>query len=270
MGKLTVAQERLRHDVPCADISTTDSFAPKVLTPVKHIEEFVDERHKSWCIHCGNWIARLKTNRDHVPSKCLLSKPYPTELPVIEVCQDCNNGFSHDEEYLVAFLGAVLCGSTDPDEQSIPRSAAIFQRNPKLRERIERSKTECTTPDGDKRLLWTPEQHRINRIIQKNARGHAFFEYGEPMLAPPDQIWVAPLETLDATQRADFENIAQNNRWPEVGSRMMTRVITGQDLDEGWVIVQAGVYRYAVMQEGTMLVRLVIQEYLAAEVCWTD
>ena len=55
---------------------------------------------------------------------------------------------------------------------------------------------------------------------------------------------------------------------PEVGSRMMTRVMTGQDLADGWVVAQDGVYRYAVAQAGTLLVRTVLFEYLATEVYW--
>jgi hypothetical protein len=58
--------------------------------------------------------------------------------------------------------------------------------------------------------------------------------------------------------------------WPEVGSRMMTRVMTGQDLSDGWVIVQQGVYRYAIVQEGVMFVKMVLFEYLAAQVFWAD
>ncbi|UVK40580.1 hypothetical protein LHFGNBLO_002062 [Mesorhizobium sp. AR10] len=49
---------------------------------------------------------------------------------------------------------------------------------------------------------------------------------------------------------------------------MMTRTITGEDLDEDWVIVQKGVYRYAVMQTAGMLVRIVMREYLAVEIGW--
>ena len=78
------------------------------------IEECGDERQKSWCIHCGGWIAELDTNRDHVPSKSLLREPYPANLPVVEVCATCNEGFSLDEEYLVVFLNCVLAGSTEP------------------------------------------------------------------------------------------------------------------------------------------------------------
>ena len=97
-----------------------------------------------------------------------------------------------------------------------------------------------------------------------------FFEYGEPMLSEPEDVWWAPLEILSAEQRADFENIESGGLLPEVGSRMLTRVISGQDLSGGWVIVQDGVYRYGLAQQGTMLVRSVLFEYLATQVYWSD
>ena len=75
---------------------------------MQQIPEFVDERHKGWCIHCGTGIDPDRSSRDHVPSKCLLSRPYPDNLPVVEVCASCNESFSLDEEYLIAFTGAVL------------------------------------------------------------------------------------------------------------------------------------------------------------------
>ena len=49
---------------------------------------------------------------------------------------------------------------------------------------------------------------------------------------------------------------------------MMTRVLTGHDLVDGWVVVQDGSSRYSVVQEGRILVRSVIAEYLATEVFW--
>ncbi|MBV2182411.1 MAG: hypothetical protein KUL86_14425 [Castellaniella sp.] len=177
---------------------------------MKSIEDFADARNKSWCIHCRGWLKDLATNVDHIPSKSLLRAPYPDELPTIEVCRPCNSGFSSDEEYLVAFLGTVLCGSTDPERHANPRSAAILRHSPKLRDRIENAKTWRIGASGEKRLCWTPEKTRINRVILKNARGHALFEYGEPMLEEPDEIWTAPLEMMDAMQRAKFEDVAQN------------------------------------------------------------
>lgn len=235
---------------------------------MRSIGEFVDQRQKSWCIHCGKGIAAVETNRDHVPSKGLLKKPYPNDLPVIEVCRDCNNGFSIDEEYLIAFLGAVLSGTTEPDVQSISRAGRILERNPALRARIERAKDTYRTLGGETRVVWKPEADRVHRVILKNARGHAYYEIGEPMLSDPVHVWFMPIEGLNTEERHNFETIDFGMGWPEVGSRMMTRMLTGDDLDSGWIVVQDGVYRYTLMQCGGMLVRIVMFEYLAAEVYW--
>lgn len=232
------------------------------------INEFVDERQKAWCIHCGQWNGGVELSRDHVPSKSLLRKPLPPNLPVVQVCTTCNQVFSIDEEYLVAFLSSVLAGSADPELQPIPQAKHILGRSTKLQSRIDRSKTEYETLGGEVRSVWKPESDRINRIVLKNARGHAFFEYGEPMLNEPEHVWSTPLETLSQKQRVDFENIGSGGFWPEVGSRMMTRVMTSQDLSSDWVIVQDGVYRYGIAQQGVILVRTVLFEYLATEVYW--
>lgn len=234
------------------------------------IEEVVDDRQKAWCIYCGGWIVELETNLDHVPSKVLLQKPYPPNLPTIRVCNVCNEAFSLDEEYLFVFLSSVLAGSTNSDRQSNPKAARSLRRNEKLKARIERSKTQFETIGGETKVIWTPEPERIDRVVLKNARGHAFFEIGEPILNEPEHVWAAPLETLSPEERVEFENIDMGSGWPEIGSRMMTRVITGQDLSDAWVVVQDRVYRYAVAQLGGMLVRSVLSEYLATEVFWSD
>lgn len=237
------------------------------------ITDFSDDRQKAWCIHCGSWLAEVEATRDHVPTKAFLREPYPANLPVVAVCVDCNRGFSKDEEYFVAFLGSVIAGSTDPQSQVIPAARRILVNNSVLRTRIGRSKRTDKAPGGETRLIWQPENNRIDRVIIKNARGHAFFEYGEPLFEAPAYSRCRPLETLTSAEREEFENVVYGDLagWPEVGSRMMTRVITGQDLAGPWIIVQEGVYRYAVAQspEG-LLVRIVIAEYLAAEVCWGD
>src|ERR1700746_3483976 len=75
---------------------------------MQKIEEFVDERQMTWCIHCARPLAGLETNEDHVPSKSLLAKPRPHHLPIVTICRECNTGFSLDEQYAVTFLSCVL------------------------------------------------------------------------------------------------------------------------------------------------------------------
>ena len=237
------------------------------------IDEFVDERQKSWCIQCGAWICEVDTNKDHVPCKALLRKPHPENLPVVETCTTCNNGFSADEEYLSLFLHCVLLGSTDPERHTDKKVARALRRHEKLRARIERSKTEYQTIGGETCCVWKPETQRVKRVVVKNARGHAFYEYREPMLIEPEHVRTVPLVSMTATDRQEFETGGGAGKlapWPEVGSRMMTRVLTGHDTRDGWIIVQNGVYRFRVEQCGVMFVRSVLFEYLATEVYWSD
>lgn len=236
---------------------------------MEEIEHFTDDRHKAWCIHCGSPIIDRHTNRDHVPTKGLLERPLPPHVPQVEVCKECNTGFSLDEEYFVTFLSCVEAGSTDPSAQRNPKIARALTRNPSLAARLQAAKQIIVDEYGRQQILWLPEIERIHRVILKNARGHAFYEYGEPMLDDPVSVSAVPLMSMNQNQRNDFEEAgAPFAGWPEVGSRMMTRVMTGQDLDDGWVNVQDDIYRYVVFQQGILTVRSVIHNYLATEVVW--
>jgi hypothetical protein len=238
---------------------------------MQKIEEFVDERQKLWCIHCTRLVQGLDTNEDHVPSKSFLRKPHPHHLPVVTVCKECNTGFSLDEQYVGTFLSCVLAGSTEPEKQVNASASRALADSARLRERIERSKSLNATADGDARTVWKPETDRVERVVLKNARGHAYFELGEPMLDVPSHIWAWPLESMNSAQRHDFEGLREAGTlalWPEVGSRMMNRVITGEDLSGPWTVVQDGIYRYSVSQFGGLRVRSVLSEYLATEVLW--
>jgi hypothetical protein len=235
------------------------------------IEEFVDDRQRSWCIHCARPLAGLETNEDHVPSKSLLVKPRPHHLPIVTICKECNTGFSLDEQYAVTFLSCVLAGSTDPEKQPNTSAARALTDSAALRARIQRSRTEYLTLGGETRILWKPDMDRIERVVLKNARGHAYFEFGEQMLDAPAHLGAFPLENMMATERQDFEGLSDEGSlapWPEVGSRMMTRLATGEDMAGQWVVVQEGVYRYSVQQDGGLRVRSVLFEYLATEVQW--
>ena len=217
-------------------------------------------------------IGGVDTSEDHVPSRALLMKPHPANLPVVRICSTCNKGFSADEEYLFLFLRCVLAGTTDPDEHNDARVARALRRHKKLRARIERSKSDYPTMGGGILRVWRPETERVNSVVIKNARGHVFYEYGEPMLTEPENVWICPLEYMSEAERESFENDDAHmlTVWPEMGSRMMTRIMTGQDLSGGWVVVQEGVYRYSLNQCGTIRVRSILHEYLATEVYWSD
>lgn len=238
---------------------------------MRQLCDFSDERFKGDCIHCGGSLGGGETNREHVPTRSLLDKPYPENLPTFDVHSECNANFSLDEEYLVAFLASVLSGSTEPDRVRFPSVARALERCAPLRRQIDRSKGVQGDLWGSPEVQWTPEIDRINRVIVKNARGHAFYELGEPMFARPSWVGVSPISLLSPGQREEFENGTNSSLWPEVGSRLMQRVKFGDVELGGWITVQPHVYRYTVTQSvDEVLVRIVLRDYLAAEVLWGD
>jgi hypothetical protein len=68
--------------------------------------------------------------------------------------------------------------------------------------------------------------------------------------------------------REEFEASPDTGLWPEVGSRAMHRIVVGAEGEYPWLQVQPGRYRYLVATGPGVLVRIVIAEYLAAEVVW--
>ena len=243
-----------------------------------YIEDCSDERLKGSCPQCGARLDEENRSVDHVPSKCLLSRSegplndeYPARLPVVPTCHRCNAGFSRDEEYMHLFLHCVLVGSTDPKRHADSRVRRALSRHVGVRESIERSKR--VRYDGvDAEVVWTPVQEHVDRVVLKNARGHVFYEFGQPMLEEPDGVWTRPLMAMTEEEREAFGDAgaAGISGWPELGCRMMTRVLTRQDVRDGWVVVQDGVYRYRVEQAAAgVLVRSVLREYLATAVYWS-
>ena len=125
------------------------------------IEEFVDERQRSRCIHCRAWIGDVEANEDHVPSQCLLREPRPANLPVVRICTDCNNGFSADEEYLFLFLNCVLAGSTDPDSHDDPKVGRALRHHDKLA-RQDRTVEERAPDDRQRNTIHLDTRDRQN------------------------------------------------------------------------------------------------------------
>ena len=242
---------------------------------MRFIDDYSDQRFKGVCAQCGIALRGDNKSSDHVPSKCLLRKSegpgkdqYPDNLPVIFTCLDCNQLFSRDEEYLCLFLNCVLLGSTAPEDHSDPNVQRSLMRHDRLRARIEASKR-YETLDGEELLIWIPEFERVHRVVVKNARGHVFYEFGQPALEKPQHVWARPLAQMTEDDRFAFESGPGLMGWPEVGSRMMQRVVTGEDMRNGWIVVQHNTYRYRVEEgEGGLFVRSIVREYLATETCW--
>lgn len=253
---------------------------------MREIEDFTDDRLKAWCIHCGDVIASIESNRDHVPTKSFLTKALRERganydrgagdelgyLPQVVVCRKCNSSFSDDENYFLCVLHAVMAGSLYPDPAKHPEAASILRSNRNVVRSLKKG------PDGQLLLFndlqpftLFPDPERVRRVIVKNARGHAYHEIGEPLLEPPEHVAFVPLERLSADRRDAFEATdvsADFALWPEVGSRMTVQLLDEEAMVGGWITVEPGRYRYSIDWSGTVTVKTVIWEYLATETRW--
>lgn len=209
-------------------------------------------------------LSRQRT-RDHVPSRAFLDRPFPSDLPVVECCRTCNNGFSLDEQYLACLLECVVCGGVDPEVFERERVARMLRESTALSERL--ASAERSSESG---TAWEMEGERVRRVVVKLARGHASFEH-QQHLAEPDAIAIRPLVAMTDDERTRFENGAAGTRLlPDLGSRALTRAVLGAGASE-WGDVQQGRYRYAsATYTDCFSVRLVIREYLACEAWWYE
>ena len=146
---------------------------------MKQTYHLSDQLGSADCIPCPDDSHGGRYSRDHIPTKSLLNPPYPENLMEVGMCQECNFGFSKDEEYFAAFLASVISGSTEPDPLRFPTASRTLARKPALRSRIDASRHVETPSSGATVVLWTPELERVERVIVKNARGHLLFELGK-------------------------------------------------------------------------------------------
>ncbi len=240
---------------------------------MKQLCEYSDVRTRGWCVHCGTTLEVENSNRDHVPTKALLRPPPPDSLPIVDVCSECNNSFSLDEEYVVAFLASVISGSTEVNADRFPRAHRALAHSEGLRRRIQESQTR------ESQDHWRPELDRIERVMEKNARGHWLYETGEAVSDTPTSVRVQPIPVMSERELGQFYSDQSqgdsSSLWPEVGSRSMQRAVerwakkAQNEIEDSWVEVQSGVYIYSCASPPHLArIRMVIYDYLAAEVIW--
>ena len=229
-------------------------------------EVYADDR----CVHCGDEIADDEMTREHVPSKTLLQRPFPLPdpLPTVAAHLDCNREFSLDEQYVSCLLASVISGSTDVDANRFRSQARALANDDRLRQRIERCRTVQLGLFGDTVIFWRPELDRVRNVIVKNAKGHIWFDTDLMMEGHPEHIGIMPFPSISPERRQSFEDGTETDMWAEIGTRLFQQQAYLEVGPGGWKSVQDGVYRYAVDDSG--VVRIVMHEYLAAEVFWTS
>jgi hypothetical protein len=229
---------------------------------MRQIKPFSDIRLDNMCSYCGE----RPDTRDHVPSKILLDDPYPENLPVVPCCDKCNQGFSLDEEYVACLLECVLCGTTEVQKLQRGKIKRILKDKESLRQKIFKSIVEANG-----QMSFNVEINRLEKVIIKLAKGHAKYENSEPVFKEPTYIGFKPLPTMTQNEIDIFLAHTQFTKLPEVGSRSMQNLLidSNNNIYSHWTIVQPENYRYCVsVTLGSLSVRIIIWEYLAAEVVW--
>lgn len=224
---------------------------------------YIDRRLQGSCIYCGAYVE----SRDHVPSKVLLDKPYPENLPVVESCSKCNQGFSADEEYLSCLIESVIHGTTKPNERFREKVAKTLNARPSIAARIERGKE----LDLHGNPIWQPEWARVRNIVLKLARGHMYYELGLHHIEEPSIVNIVPAPSMTEDEIDQFNSLDENDvfLYPEIGSRAFIYLLSGKlTAYRGWYVVQDGRYRYSIGQSSGDWVKFVLSEYLACLVVW--
>ena len=232
------------------------------LEQMEQLANLGDSRMTGFCPYCAD----EPRTRDHVPAKVFLDPPYPENLPKVEACLRCNNGSSLDEEYLACLIACVIGGGVEDTVIGREKIRRILNERPGLRERLRQS--HGVTSAG---TVFTIEPDRVRNVVVKLARGHAAFELNEPQLGQPAVVGYVPLHLLDPEQRSGFENPPTPANWPEVGSRALQRAVVSAKFGlTDWVEVQPDRYRYLAFSGDGVAVRMVLSEYLACEVRWSE
>lgn len=252
-----------------------------------HTSPFFDERHKKLgCVYCGlsftenQVIQEFKTTgtpaqitevenrrltRDHVPSRVFLDEPYPSNLPVVDSCSECNQSFSSDEQYVACLLECIVSGGTNIQRFERKKIAQTLEKSKKLQRRLSQSRR--VTKDG---IAWEVEMGRLKNVVVKLAKGHCSFE-NVPQNYLPTTVSIKPLVALTPETRQQFESTGHPLAiFPEIGSRAFIRIFESDSTESGnsWIEVQQDRYRYAfsTLNDGTTIVKIVLRNYLACEV----
>lgn len=223
---------------------------------------FSDNRLNN-CCYCGG----ASETRDHVPSKVFLDLPYPPNLPLVECCNQCNNSFSLDEEYLACALECLIQGTTEIDKLSRQKVKNALDKNVSLKRRIEYSRGLFA---NDNEVKIGIEKHRLFKILMKLARGHIRFENSEHYYDEPTFFMHKLLKDMTTEEFKQFNEPIEREILPELGSRAFLKVILhNKSIYSTWTTVQDGNYRYFVHPfRSGVIVRFIIFDFLACEAIW--
>jgi len=121
---------------------------------------------------------------------------------------------------------------------------------------------------GEEFAVSQEDRARLSAVLEKTARGLWAYEVGETAQSSLATVRYAQITKLRDEQLEAFMALEQPDLLPEVGSRMMIRVLTATDKVEGsWIELQAGRFSYGIeVFSGGGRVKMVLGDYIAAEI----
>ena len=143
------------------------------------------------------------------------------KLPTIRVCHSCNNSFSSDEEYFIAFFGSVLAGTVKPEDQVLDWAEKALRNNLSLQSQIEERLRVEKDGYGKDCIFFIPDIGLIENSVVKNARGHILFEHGQPEMGLPSHVSIQRIPNCTLNTLKEFEKwlIALSPQPQDVESR---------------------------------------------------
>jgi hypothetical protein len=115
----------------------------------------------SRCVYCGRPGPHL--TKEHIPQRSLFPDPKPENLITVPSCQQCNQGFSKDEEYFLCWL-ALLCSEKDADSMLMDKMFRILSNQVHLQEK----RSEQTGMHGE---VFSSLASEIRRKMRLNGQG---------------------------------------------------------------------------------------------------
>jgi hypothetical protein len=219
---------------------------------------FLDSGHGfgQTCLYCE--IPLVGSNREHAPPRVMLDKPYPPNTPTVPCCYDCNNGFSIDEQYFAVLIECWRCGSSEPTKLRRDVISRTLQRDQALAADISSTLKQGVLLSFNKRIV---------KVVDKIARSHIYYELNRA--ARDLEVHCFRLSDLSNSKLREFEEPAHQAHWPEIGCRAFNDCVLGIGWPAWWEL-QEDRYRYMVLEEDEVEVRIVFSEFFAAIARTTD
>lgn len=194
-----------------------------------------------------------------------MDRPYPENLPVVPSCLGCNSMTSADEEYVAAALEVIACESADLAELERRQIAKSLNRNVSL---LERLRSAATLGSGG--LTLQLEQDRFERVFGKIARGLWRFDGGEPTGLLNDKVRYSQYRQMTKPEVDAFCRLTPS-LLPEVGSRMLSRLVEDNRMWNSWQCLQEFRFSYAIETSGPVSrVKMIARGVLCIEVALED